>query len=136
MQRNLKKPSLVYLISEGATDAPRKFTEEEINSHFELHDDTGWVPKLRSLYDMIGAEVIDCASMPGLGALWFDDEGKLSGRTANPVASSLYNDVRRTRKVISGNVLLVPTDDAPLDVVEKVVSLLWKRAQDQIKNAN
>ena len=136
MQRNLKKPSLVYLISEGGTDAPRKLTEEEINSHFELHEDTGWEPKLQFLYDMIGAELIDCVPMPGLGTLWYDDEGKLSGRKANPVASSFYNDVRRTRKVISGNVLFVPTDDAPLDVVEKVISLLWKRAQDQIKNAN
>ena len=136
MQHNWKKPSLVYLLVEGVTGAPRKLTEEEIDAQFERHEDTGWEPKLRSLYDMIGAEVIDCASLPGLGTLWFDDEGRLSGRKANPVASSLYNDFYRTQKGIVGNVLLVPTDDAPPNVVDAAISLLWKRSQDQIKNAN
>jgi hypothetical protein len=135
MQHNWKKPSLVYLLPEGWTGNPRKLTPDEIDAHFEQHEDTGWEPKLRSLYDMIECELIDCRSLPGLGTLWFDDEGRLSGRKQNSIASSIYNDAYRTREGILGNALLVPTDDAPPDVVEAAISLLWKMVQ-RSRNTN
>jgi hypothetical protein len=125
MEHNWKKPRIAYVLPEGESGKPRKLTTDEIDAHFEHHEDTGWEPKLQSLYGMIGCDLVDCRHLPGMGTVWFDDEGRLTGRKKNVLASFFYDRAYLSQEGILGTAVLVPTDDAPPELVEESINRIW-----------
>lgn len=66
-------------------------------------------------------------TLPGLGTLCLDEEGRLRNRRLNPVASLLYDSVGGIGPIV-GAALLVPADGSePSEVVRGVEAsyALW-----------
>ena len=106
MEYMTKKPSAIYVLPEGVEDI-RKLSEEEVDAFLTEYEDTGWEPKLGSLYEACGCDCIDMRNLPGLGTLWFDDNGRLAGRRLSFAASALYEYVYRSGEGILGAAVLV-----------------------------
>lgn len=126
MSTNLIKPRLVYVLSEGTLNPPRKLTENEIDSLFEHYEETGWEPRLQPLYELIGCNLVERVVLPRMGTLWIDEEGRLSERKPNLLASLFYRHSNHTSENIVGPAVLIPEDECLPEVVERDIEGLWK----------
>lgn len=135
MKHMYDKPSVVFVLTdEGA----RRLSDAEADAFMQKYEDTGWEPRLESLYEACGCSMIDVRDLPGLGQLWFDDEGRLAGKGVNPVASALYEHCYRTGEGILGDAVLVLYPDATAGAafVETLSSQWIATRDDARKNAN
>jgi hypothetical protein len=95
------------------------------------YEDTGWEPDLDWLYARIGCRTVEYASLPDVGQLWIDEEGKLSKRPLNLIGTLLYQaaalvaGVGAIDDVIVGPAILVmdPTNGSAEDADELLGSL-------------
>ena len=131
-----ERPSIVYLLPEGFGVQPRKLTEAELEGFFEQYPDTGYEPRLEKLYDACVCSMIEMKSLHGLGYLWFDEEGKLTGRKHNPVASFLFQDVYCTTDNIVGVAVLVVTPGEDPEAVAKSLALITEQTLAQHRSVN
>ena len=127
MEYMTTKPRLIYVLPEGLGDV-RKLSEEEVDAFLTEYEDTGWEPKLHSLYEACECDCIDMRNLPGLGTLWFDDTGRLTERRPSPAASALYEYAYRSREGILGTAVLVVSPGS-----EKTAETVIGKLQAQVK---
>lgn len=123
------KPVSIYILPEGLGDI-QKLSEEKVDAFLTEYEDTGWEPKLGLLYEACGCTCIDMRALPGLGTLWFDDEGRLTGRLPSPSASALYEHVYRSGEGILGTAVLVVSPGS-----EETAEAILGDLQDQVETS-
>jgi hypothetical protein len=114
------RPAGIYIISLNPAKPPRRLSDDEQDAFLTKYEDTGWEPKLDSLYRECDCTCVELRDIPGLGHLWFDEEGRLTRRPRNPVASAIYENSYRTGEGILGDAVLVLYPD----VSDKNVTIL------------
>lgn len=131
-------PQEVWVLPPGLDEDPRQVREEgELKEIFTQYDDTGFEPRLEWLYESIKCDTIDFRDLPGMGHLWFDDEGKLKeDPRVNLLATMLYQACYSADDPIVGTVILVVDPAVEGGKVERFVRLATEtlkqaRAQEQ-----
>lgn len=127
------RPKTVYLIPEGYREAPRLLTPQELEALLEHYPDTGWEPKLAPLKHLLRCDWIERASLPGLGDLWVDEEGKLNGSVVNPVASVLYFSALGFPDLVVGRGVLIIEPSLEPSKIEQMVRDAWERVSEYRK---
>jgi len=134
-----KRPTRVWVLSDG-DHGPRLLTEAELEKVFTRYEDTGFEPKLEWLYETIGCRCVDLRELPGLGHLWFDDEGRLAGRPQNDVASAVYEYCYRSGEGILGMAVLICYENVPEGADQDVLMTAYesikkaRAAQEKVAN--
>lgn len=133
-----ERPTQVWVLHEG-TREPVLLSNDQVAAGFIQYPDTGWEPILGWLYEQVSCTCIDRRVLPGLGALWFDDNGRMRKRRHNPVASALYEYCYRTGEGVVGTAVLVvdPKISAvSAKDVETSIAYTYRRISEQLLQLN
>lgn len=134
----MAKPKVIYVLREDGP--PVRFSPEEVDGFMTHYDDTGWEPKLEALHRRCECTCIDMRVLPGLGHLWFDDEGLLKDRPMNPLATAFYSFIYGMEPLVGTAVLVVDpdamTEDEAVGLVDRAFRLVDKKRREMRSHLN